>query len=167
MKITINNSVEMATLLGDYGMRPGANLLSLVRRLLQTLQNHDRIFIKIHKQLLPPSYAVNPTMFCKSVAAADTGFDHITLTRKRDFFMLRAGENKAPHTFIAKAIDSITKHGVYTRMMRDVPITYRERPSVLAKTLRDRTGHQIAVTAKNLRITWRVKRRVHSRVDKR
>lgn len=160
MKLRITNDRQLLGLYQEYGIKPAANITQLLIAIFNDAEKHNirscRIYV--HIDFLAPSYAINPSMFARTIT---NKINYLVvqgkLIKKATQVFLRAANSKVPTTFRAMAIRALTKKKKFVAFKADIPRSYRIRPSLFIRSIESEVDGDIAMIAKGDRYIWKLK----------
>lgn len=115
------------------------------------------ICIKIALSLVPISYHAVPAMFSRMFEEnVKSFFPIIQCGKEESYLVFRAGHERRPATFKARALKACTEGGIYKCKRDKVPKSYRARPFIFTKILQQELCQDVsfASNAKSNTMTW-------------
>lgn len=157
MKTTIRTSEELTHKIETEGLKPAASLQALCLHMIEHAfyEKKDFCLIQIARHLIPSSYITVPAMMAKSMEGR-CPFPILQSFLRGEYIVVRAGNEKAPITFKARAIAAIQQEKKFVCTEDKTPESYRVRPSILSSVLTRETGMVICNYRKNGKLEWKV-----------
>lgn len=105
--------------------------------------------------LLPPSYVQVPGMFGKSVSRRCV-YPSVKSSLKGEYIIVTGSDTLIPSTFRARVLEGLRKSQRVKLKKKHVPVTYRRRPDLLAKSLSITLVETVRAIKKPNYIIWKI-----------
>lgn len=155
--LIIDDQEQLIQFLEIYELKPASSLQKLCAAICRRAKEDqiNTIVIRIALDLVPPSYHGVAGMFAKT-CEGNIDYPFIQSSKDDHRMVLRASTVSRPATFRARAIHACENTGIYKCQRSNVPKSYRQRPSILARIIEESAALKIAIIAKPKTIAWKV-----------
>lgn len=158
----IPDQATQMQLLEIYELPLSASLQKLCTKICERTKEDSSIHsvvIKVALTLVPTSYHGVPAMFAKTCEGNITSLYPYSQSNKEGTYLIfRASKVKRAATFRARGIQACTEGGIYKIRRDKVPKSYRVRPFLFTKILKEELCRDIvfASNAKTETLSWKV-----------
>lgn len=162
-EITTKNFIQQ---LLKFKLAPGESVQNLIIAMAQgacpeggtSKNSKSYLIVKIDIDLVSASYQQVPAMFARSFQSKVPFFPAVQSWMKNGQMVWRGGQFIKPTTFKARVLRDLREQGASVHPKKDVPASYRIRPSMLASVLSLELGTLVCNSCKEDRIRWYVKK---------
>lgn len=154
--IVIEDSEDLFWHIENGQLKPAASVLSVCQSILELNDKEKEIKISISKSMIPDSYHTVPAMFARTLEPR-TQFNSVQAFLKGEYLDVYAGDKRKASTFRERARRCLSgKKKKFTMLRKNVPRTYRNRPSLLSSIMSSELGLRVCNSCKNNKITWKI-----------
>lgn len=159
MKILINTPDQLNQAYLDYKVKLASKVQKLIVAIMNKACRNDieSVDLAVNKDLLPASYTTVPAMLARTLSP-NLEYLHVQCRLIGDTITIHCANVKHPSSFRARLIHGLLEKKRFVAPKHTVPSTYRTRPRMLTRSIRNEIEGKIATIAKSNRIIWKLKR---------